>query len=456
MRWLTIITLASVIWGGWFMAARATEIAEPQEIAVTIYNNDLALIREVREFALAEGTQTLLLPNVSGRLRPETVHLAFPGSVEFALLEQNFDYDLVSSDKLLEKFIGKQIRIVDDEHSQDFAGELLSVAGGPVLRTADGQILINPAGRVELPQGAADGLLLRPTLSWLLWAKSAGTHKGEISYLSSGLTWTADYVVMVSADDKLGDLEGWVSISNYSGTTFNDAKLKLVAGDVNVVKPPVPAAPMRMEMKMAAGVAPAGFQEEQFFEYHLYDLQRPTTLRNSQLKQVGLLTANGVPLKKIMEYNGINGGDVRVVMEFKNDEKSGMGMPLPAGTVRLFKADKSGSAQFIGENRIDHTPKDETIKLFVGNAFDLKGETTRTDYKDLKNGYESSYKVVLKNHKEKEDVVITVPVNVGGDWKMLKASHEYTDKDAFTKVFEIPVKAGGEGELTFSFRVTWR
>jgi hypothetical protein len=456
MRYLAIIALVSIIWGGTLMAAHATEIADPQEVAVTIYNNDLALIRETREFNLAAGTQTLLLPNVSGKLRPETVHLSFPSSVEFSLLEQNFDYDLVSSDKLLEKFIGKQITVIDDEHNLSFTGELLSVAGGRVIRTADGQILLNPVGRVELPQGAADGLLLRPTLSWLLWAKSAGAQKGEISYLSSGLTWNADYVVMVSADDKLGDLEGWVSISNYSGTTYNDAKLKLVAGDVNVVKPNAPPAPMMMEMKAAAGAAPRGFQEEQFFEYHLYDLQRPTTLRNNQLKQVGLLTANGVPMKKIMEYDGINGGDVRVLMEFKNDEKSGMGMPLPAGTVRLFKADKSGSAQFIGENRIDHTPKDETVKLFVGNAFDIKGETVRTDYKDLKDGYESSYKVVLKNHKEKEDVVITVPVNVMGDWKMLKASYDYKDKDAFTKMFEIPVKAGGEVELTFSFRVTWR
>jgi hypothetical protein len=450
------LLIACMILGGSLMAAHATEIADPQEVAVTIYNGDLALIREVREFALTEGTQTLLLPNVSGRLRPETVHLSFPGSVEFSLLEQNFDYDLVSSDKLLEKFIGKQVSIIDDEHNLSFTGELLSVAGGRVIRTADGQILLNPAGRVELPQGAADGLLLRPTLSWLLWAKAAGAQRGEISYLSSGLTWNADYVLMVSADDKLGDLEGWVSISNYSGTTYNDAKLKLVAGDVNVVKPNAPPAPVMLEMRAASGAAPAGFQEEQFFEYHLYDLQRPTTLRNNQLKQVGLLTANGVPLKKVMEYDGINGGDVRVVMELKNEEKAGMGMPLPAGTVRLFKADKSGSAQFIGEDHIDHTPKDETLKLFVGNAFDIKGETTRTDYKDLKNGYESSYKVVLKNHKESEDVVITVPVRVGGDWQMLKASHEYKDKDAFTKVFEIPVQADGEVELTFSFRVTWR
>ena len=456
MRTTLILTLVCLLWGGLIMAVNATEIADPQEVAVTIYNGDLALIREMREFTLTVGTQTLLLPNVSGKLRPETVHLAFPGGVEFSLLEQNFDYDLVSSDKLLEKFIGKQVRIVDDEHEQEFTGELLSVAGGRVIRTADGQILLNPQGRVELPEGAAEGLLLRPTLSWLLWAESASRQLGEISYLSSGLTWKADYVLMLNPDDTQGDLEGWVSISNYSGTTYSDAKLKLVAGDVNVVKPQAPPAPVMRNMKMAAESAPAGFEEEEFFEYHLYDLQRPTTLRNNQLKQVGLLTANGVPLKKILEYNGIAGGDVRVKMELKNEEAAGMGMPLPAGTVRLFKADKSGSAQFIGEDRIDHTPKDETLKLFVGNAFDIKGETTRTEYTDLKKGYESSYRVMLKNHKEHEDVVVTVPVRVGGDWKMLKSSHEYTDKDAFTKIFEIPVEAGGEAELTFSFRVTWR
>ena len=454
---LSSIIVIAILYGGMLMPANAKEIAAPDEVAVTIYNEDLALIREVRSFDLGGDTETFTLPEVSGRLNPQTVHLALPEGVEFNLLEQNYDYDLVSSDKLLEKFIGRRILLIDDENQNQLEVTLLSIAGGRVVRDDEGRILVNPPGRVVLPPGAADELLLRPTLSWLLWSKAAGKHKAEVSYLSGGLSWSADYVVMLNSDDTAGGIEGWVTLRNYSGTTYHDAKLKLVAGDVNIVRnAPVPPPSAAMLRSASMDAAPKGFEEEEFFEYHLYDLQRPTTLRNSQMKQIGLLTASDVPMKKLLTFNGLHGGDVQVEMEFKNEEEAGMGMPLPAGTVRVFKNDSSGDAQFVGEDSIDHTPKDEEVRLYIGNAFDIVGETRRTEYKDLKNGRIESWEVTLKNHKDKEDVVVTVPVTVWGDWNIQQASHEYTMKDANTAEFQIPVEADGEAVVTFTYRVIWR
>jgi hypothetical protein len=434
--------------------AWASQAGDVEGVALTIYNDNLALIRETRQFELSSGTQNLELMDVSGQLRPETVHLTLPAGWDVALLEQNYDYDLVSSDKLLEKFVGKQITLVDDEHNLTTTGTLLSVADGLVLNH-DGEILLNPPGRIVLPTGAADGLLLRPTLSWLVHSPRAGSPKAEIAYLSGGLAWNADYVLMLNADDKAAGLEGWVTVNNNSGTDYKDAKLKLVAGQVNQVHKDEMMDYSTQPAAEAAGEG-GGFVEEQFFEYHLYDLQRPTTLRNNQQKQVGLLTAADIPIKKLLLFDGQNGGDVRVNVEFMNSETNGMGLPLPAGTVRVFKQDSSGSAQFIGEDAIEHTPKDEKVSLFVGNAFDIKGETVQTSYEDIGNGYKEARKITLKNHKENEDVTVTVRVEVYGDWKFITTNYDYKMVDAFHAEFEVPVKAGGEAELDYEFRVTWK
>jgi len=210
-----------------------------------------------------------------------------------------------------------------------------------------------------------------------------------------------------------------------------------------------------MPMEAPAPAAP-GFQESALFEYHLYDLGRQTTIKNSQQKQIGLLTANGFPVKKRFLFDGRNGGDVRVSVEFNNGEEHGLGMPLPAGTVRAFKKDQSGQAQFIGENRIEHTPRKDDVRLYIGNAFDIKGETTRTDYKDLVHGYTETYKVKLKNRKKTEDAVVTVEHNISGDWSVTESTLPYKKKDADTIQFEVPVKADSEVELTYSYKVTWQ
>jgi hypothetical protein len=430
-----------------------------QEVSLTVYNDNLALIRELRPLDLAQGQQTLVLEDVSGQLQPQTVHLATEG-VQVTVLEQNYDYDLVSREKLLERFIGKTITLHDDYQKTDIVGKLLSVGYGTILEV-DGQILIDPPGRIILPPGAADDLLLRPTLSWLVNSASAGQTLGEISYLSGGLSWDADYVLVLNPDDTRGSLEGWVTLSNYSGTTYNNASLKLVAGEVNRVRDE-----MQYAMKGGAPMAEAsmadGFVEEQLFEYHLYDLQRRTTIKTSQQKQVGLLSAEGVKTKKILNFNGISGGDVQVNIEFNNSEENGLGLPMPAGTVRVMKADSEGELQFIGENNIQHTPRKENVRLFIGNAFDVKGEVVQTDYKDLGSGYNiaggytASYKVTLKNRKLDGAVTVNVPVTVYGDWTMTAASAEYKEKDAWTKEFTIELPADSEKEFTYSIRVVYR
>lgn len=437
-------------------AALAASAGDVEEVALTIYNDELALIRETRTLSLDQGTQALALSEVSGQLRPETVHLQVDG-LALELLEQNYDYDLVSRDKLLQKFIGRQIEIVDDEHGNTFSGELISVSGGPILRSMDGQILVNPPGRVVLPSGAADGLLLKPTLSWLVHSPQARSVPAEVTYLSGGLSWEADYVLMLNAADTAAGLEGWVTVQNYSGTTYDNARLKLIAGDVNRVP--------EYDYMMDAGAEPemmlegrgaGGFEEEEFFEYHLYDLQRATTLRNNQQKQIGLLTAADVPVNKLFLFQGQYGGDVRVNVELTNSEENNMGMPLPAGTVRVFKEDSKGDAQFVGEDRIDHTPRDEDVRLYIGNAFDIVGETRQADYQDLGKGYSEAYEVTLKNRKESEDVVVTVEIEVYGDWQMTSSNYDYTQPEAFKAEFKVPVKAGEEVVLEYAYKVVWR
>jgi hypothetical protein len=448
--------LAGLLWAA-AAPVLATEASPVEGVSLTVYNDNLSLIREQRTFVLAPGQQTLVLTDVSGQLQPQTVHLAMPQGPELDLLEQNFDYDLVDQNKLLSKFIGQEIALVNDANNSAIFGTLLSVNGGVIVKSGD-HLLLNPPGRIVLPASAADGLLLRPTLSWLVDSPSGGTHQAEISYLSGGLDWNADYVLMLNPDDSAGDLEGWVTLNNNSGTTYTNADLKLVAGEVNRVRPQGGAGGARLDSQYQRGRTKTkdGFQEQSLFEYHLYELGRQTTIKNNQQKQIGLLTANGFPLKKRFLFDGNNGGDVHVSVEFKNEAEHGLGLPLPAGTVRVFKQDQSGQSQFVGEDRIEHTPRKDEVRLYIGNAFDIKGETTRTDYKDLRKGYSEAYKVHLKNRKLTEDAVITVEHSIGGDWTVTSSSLPYSKKDADTIQFEVPVKADSEVELTYAYKVEWK
>jgi hypothetical protein len=445
--------------------------AHRNAVSVTVYNVNLALVRETRHLLLERaGTGTLRFMDVPAQINPRTVHLkARDAAAPVSVLEQNYEYDLISPEKLLEKYVGREVEVVeqaDDLTSRVSKATLLSTNGGPIYRIDD-RIVIGQAGKVTLPDLPKD-LVARPTLVWTIDAAKSGKQEVEASYLTDGMTWSADYVAVVDAEDRLADLVGWVTVENRSGAAFENATLKLVAGDVRRVTPPEMdrMQMMRAEVMAAKSAAPS-FQEESFFEYHLYTLDRPTTIKDNQTKQLALFQAPGVPVKKKLllvgqpwYYRGQAGTltqdrKVAVVLEMKNDKAAGLGLPLPKGTVRVYKKDRSGAEQFVGEDAIDHTPKDETVRLNVGDAFDVVADHTQTDYRSISpRESESAYSISIRNRKD-EDVTVTVREPVGGDWTLVQSSQPAVKRDAGTLEFEVRIPKNQEAKLTYRVRVRW-
>jgi hypothetical protein len=445
--------------------------ANRSSVAVTVYNVDLALVRETRALDIDRaGEGTMRFMDVPSAINPRTVHLKLLAGAGLSVLEQNYEYDLISPEKLMEKYIGKEVELVEqaeDLTTRTTRAVLLSTANGPVYRIGD-RIVLGQAGRVTLPDLPKD-LVARPTLVWTLRAAKTGTQNVEASYLTDGMNWSADYVAVANADDTRVDLTGWVTVENHSGAAYHSATLKLVAGDVRRVTPRDELRyrrAMRDEV-IAAAAAPEQFREESFFEYHLYTLERPTTLKENQSKQISLFQATGVPVEKKLVLRGepyyfrSEGGTltrnekVKVFLELVNDEASGLGMPLPKGTVRVYKKDESGAEQFAGEDSIDHTPKDERLKLFVGEAFDVVADRTQTEWRALSpRESESAYKISIRNRKT-ADVNVVVREPVGGDWKLLDSSFEGRKVDAGTLEFSVPVPKGEEAVLTYRVAVRW-
>ena len=430
--------------------AGAAEVGKVQDVMLTVYNQNLALVKETRAFDFAQGLNYLTLSGVPSSIDTTSVHFkTLSGMVE--LLEQNYSYDLVSRNKLLMKYIGETITIRNGDDVKSV--KLLSVADGLVV-DYNGKILLNPPGDIELPS-LPGGLLLQPTLEWQVSSPKAFSTLGEVSYLTGGLSWNADYVVMLSDNEKLGDLEGWVTMHNTSGASYENAKLKLVAGEIHRATPPAPFE-AKMAFEAARDGGAGGFEEEALFEYHLYTLQRLTTIKDNQDKQVSLLNAQDIPMTKVYTFDpDWRGNNVEVRVEFKNSQENSVGMPLPAGRVRVFKRDSEGSAQLVGEDNVPHTPKDEMVRLLLGNAFDIKGEKVQTNYIDKKTGYQQSFEVTIRNHK-KEDIVVVVPQHIGyANWKIVASSIEYRKTDALNIEFKVPVKADGETKLTYTMDVWW-
>jgi hypothetical protein len=441
--------------------------ADRTSVAVTVYNQNLALVRETRTLRLdRSGVGMLRFMDVPSQINPRTVHVQPLPSGGPTVLEQNYEYDLISPQKLMEKYVGRDVEIVEqanDLTTRTVKATLLSTNGGPVYRVGD-RIVLGQNGKVTLPDLPAD-LVARPTLVWTLDAPKAGPSPAEVSYLTDGMNWSADYVAVVDADDAKAGLSGWVTIDNHSGAAFDDATLKLVAGDVRRLQP---QGVMQFESGMRAKAASAPqFQEESFFEYHLYTLDRPTTIKDNQTKQLALFSASSVPVKKRLLLTGDYGyfrsalgtgtqkQKVAVVLEIKNAQGDGLGMPLPKGTVRVYKKDKSGAEQFVGEDAIDHTPKDETISLHVGDAFDVVAERQQTDYKVLSpRQSESAWSISIRNHKD-EDATVTVREPVGGDWTLLSSSVPGSKLDQQTLEFQVPVPKGKETKLTYRIGVKW-
>ena len=450
---------------------RRSTLDDQQAVAVTIYNDELALVKDTRKVSLDAGENRIALRDVSARMRPETAQLrslSQPGA--FDLLEQNFDFDLLTPEKLLEKYVGRSVRIVKTNPTTGAetveTAQVLAATGGVVLRIGD-RIETGAPGRIVFDSVPAN-LRDRPTLVTDLINKRAGPQTVELSYLTGGLSWHADYVAELNADDSALDLNGWVTLTNHSGSAYPNATLQLVAGDVNRARDemkPMMDGRLRQEAP-AAVMAKTAVAQESLFEYHLYTLGRPTSLADNQTKQVALLDATAVAVRKELLFSGSDyyyrssygelGQKLKagVFVEFTNNEKAHLGVPLPKGVVRVYKRDSAGNAQFIGEDNVDHTPKNEKVRLHLGDAFDVTADKKQTDFKrrepfnKASYVYESAYEIVVKNAKT-ETAHVTVREPVPGDWTMLEQSLPHTKVAAGTAEWHIDVAPGGSTTLTY-------
>jgi hypothetical protein len=437
--------------------ALAADTDANRQLFVTVYNQDVALVREERSVSMSGGRSTLRYADVAAQIDPTSVHLIPVSGGDFRVLEQNFQYDLVSGDRLLERSLEGTVRVVGKDGGVT-EGKLLSFDGGSlVVETKDGIKVINRAETRELSvTSLPGGLISRPTLAWQIDASGAGNRRTRLSYLTSGMSWHAEYVAVVNSDDNALSLAGWVSVENHSGATYPEARLKLVAGDVQLVRQVFAKTLGAPRAEMMASEAAPQFNERQFFEYHLYDLQRPTTIADRESKQISLFEPADVKnVEKKYTFDAERlGTKVNVALEFKNAQASGLGMPLPAGTVRVYKQDKDGSQEFVGEDRIDHLPSDEKVRLALGKAFDVVAERKQTNFRRISDRVaESSYEIDVRNRK-KERVTVIVIEHPTGDWEITQKSSDFTKKDATTVEFPVTVEPGGEVKLTYTVRTT--
>jgi hypothetical protein len=450
-----------------------TTLDDQVELGVTVYNSDVALVRDVRNVQLPRGTFDLRFMDIAATVNPATVHfrsLTEPARV--SVLEQNYEFDLLEPDKLLRKYVGRDVTLVrvrqegGTSRQEEVKATLLSYNSAPVWRIGNEIVTGMGADHIRFPE-LPENLYTRPTLIWTLDNGGAARHRIETSYLAGKLSWGADYVLTVARDDRTADLDGWVTLTNGSGTSFRNAKLQLVAGDLNRIRQEIDA--LRSDMARKAMAAPAALvAQETFSEYHLYTVARPTTVNNNETKQVSMLGGTAVPIQKRyvvdgqafyyrnVQHPGAPLKDVvQVYYQFKNDAAAGLGMPMPAGAVRVYQADSKGGVQFVGEDRIGHTPKDETLKLKIGNAFDVVCERNQVDFEKIATDtYEVEYAITLRNHKT---APISVEVNepIGGTWRMVRSSHEWSKTAAWAARFAVPVEADGTAVLKYRVRVTY-
>jgi hypothetical protein len=452
-----------------------TTLADQSDLALTVYNSNLSLVRDVRQLTLPAGESVLRFMDIAASINPATVHfrsLTEPAKLNVA--EQNYEYDLLDPNKLLQKFVGREVTLVRPKMAggtteyDEVKATLLSLNGSPVWKIGNEIVTGLSYESIRFPE-LPENLYERPTLLWTLQNTGAARHRVEASYLTGNLSWSADYVLNVAKDEASADLDGWVTLVNHSGTAFKNASLQLVAGDLHRVMEQNGMDELRaMKSMTAAANAPAPFQQESFSEYHLYSLNRRTSIFDQESKQISLLNASRFPIRKVYVVNGqyyyyrqaAQPGapvkdPVQVFYKFKNEEKSGLGMPLPAGTIRVYQQDSRGGSLFAGEDHIEHTPKDEQISLHIGNAFDIVAERKQTDYKKLSDRlYEFEYEITLRNHK---DLPISVEVNepIGGDWEMVSSTYKFTKTAAFAAQFDVPVDKDGTSVLKYRVRVRY-
>ncbi len=458
-------------------------IEDQTRVAITVYNSNLGLVKDTRTLRLPRGASELRFMDVAQQINPTTVHIkstTAPDALE--IIEQSYEYDLLNPQKLLEKYVGKELTLAlrtvenNTEKLVPTRATLLANNQGQVWRIGD-QIVIYPTntgptntgptniGEIRFDSLPAD-LIAKPTLVWSLDNTGAQEHTVEASYLTQGLNWRADYVVVVNPNDTKADLNGWVTINNNSGAAYRNAELKLVAGDVHRVREMEQMARDELKVYQAPAAGQPQFQQQAFFEYHLYTLQRATTIKNNETKQINLLSAANFSVRKELALNGQpyyfqgynNPGEpikekIGVFVSFKNSKENGLGQPLPAGIVRVYKADSAGAHQFVGEDRIDHTPRDESVRVKLGDAFDVVAERKQTDYKAIaRRVFEYAYEIRIRNHKD-EAVTVVVNEPIGGDWEIVNSSFPAEKTAAFAARFNVPVAKDGEAILTYRVRV---
>jgi hypothetical protein len=488
-----LIALTALVGGAYLFLKRdglaqalhtATPVAKAAEagVALTVYNEGTALVKDLRRFEFEGGLNTISFVDVAASIDPTSVHFNSLSDPEgTVVLEQNYVYDLVGTSALLDKYLDETIQVVTEDGTS-FRGQLLSGRGDIILEGDNGEVQVVRADNIreynfpELPEG----LITRPTLVWQVRAAQSGEQDVEVTYLTGGLSWQADYTVLLAQDDSSIDLDGWVTLNNTSGATYEDAQLKLVAGDLQRLAAERAAVGADMIEFAAEAEAPA-VAEREFFEYHLYEVERSVTVRDNETKQIEFVRGTGVPAERFFLYDGAFGPrgyfpyfygypvtdtsygvgtdvKVAVMLEFNTGEDDGLGADLPRGRVRVYQEDVDGAALLVGEDQIDHTPEGETVQLYVGDAFDIAGERVQTDFtRPSDHSLEEAYEITLRNRKDEETVEVRVVEHLfrWTDWEILSSSTDYVKLDSSTIEFRVSLEPDEEQTVGYKVRYTW-
>jgi hypothetical protein len=460
-------------------ATPATAEAAAQGIALTVYNQGTALVRDRRPFNLQLGINELSFSDVASAIDPTSVLIkSIDRPSRLQVLEQNYEFDLVGAAALLGKYLGQKISVVSKDGTL-YEGALLSSRDDIVMQDEGGRVRILKLNNIqefsfpELPEG----LITKPTLVWRVNADKAGPQDLELTYLTGGINWQADYVLLLAPDEHSLDLDGWVTLTNTSGASYREAQLKLIAGDLQRL---AQAGLSARDLALEAAPQPTAtsVEQRQFFEYHLYEIARPVTIKDNETKQVEFVSASGVEAGKFFVYDGLqcrsnpwycqfsgyaqsdpsygvaSNPKVMVMVEFDSED---VDADLPAGRVRVYKQDTDGAALLVGEDSIDHTPKGEHVRLYVGDAFDIVGERLQTDFRrPSQNSLEEGFKITLRNHKDEAvEVRVVEHLSRWSEWKILRSSSGYTKLDSSTIEFRIQIPANGENQVSYEVRYVW-
>lgn len=482
-------------------------LAEP---TVTIYNQNFAVVRDQLALDLKQGVNEVRVTDITAHLEPDSVILRDPaGKRGLQILEQNYRADPVSEGLLLSIYEGKEISFLSgtnairgkiirsgyvphqsgmQRYGQDYRMRQMAYAapqagGGQPIIEVEGQLRFSLPGLPLFPS-LTDDTILKPMLHWLLETDEGGKLEAELAYVTGGMSWEADYNMVSPEKDDLLEVVGWVTMDNQSGKTFRDARIKLMAGDVSKIQPQDEDRAGKYSMRASlSGIMQPPVSEKAFDEYHLYTLNRAVTLRDRETKQVEFVRASNVKSERVYiydgamidfnRYRGYSSESIRqdrdygtrcnpkvwVMREFQNSEKNHLGIPLPRGRVRFYRRDDDGRLEFTGENVIDHTPKDETLRVYTGDAFDFRGERTRMDYKidTSRNWCDESFEIKLRNHKEKDIVEVRVVEHLYRwvNWEIVEKSHTFLKTDSQTIEFRLQLEPGEEEVVTYKVHYTW-